>query len=149
MTLWDTAGGERLRTLPNNFYRNADGVLLVFSIEDAYTFENLERWITEALKYVKDTCEWTLIRNKCDIQDTSETKISDILRFCEQSPNKLYFATSAKSGENVMRAFESLICNIHKKHVSSQLSSHKPKIDSVIIIESTDDKKKRRKFCCS
>ena len=160
MTLWDTAGGERFRTLTNNFYRNADGVLLVFSVEDAYTFDNLQGWIIDASQYVKlDTCEWALLGNKCDLR--SEIEKSRIEKFCEQLPNKSFYATSARSGENVMRAFKSLISSIHsKRHVKSwSLKSQEQKnakIDSAISTEanittrlSTDDKQKRRDSCCS
>jgi len=32
--LWDTAGTERYRTISSIYYRNLDGVLLVFDITD-------------------------------------------------------------------------------------------------------------------
>ena len=70
MTLWDTAGGERFRTLTNNFYRDADGAMLVYSVEDSYTFENLKDWIEDALPYInQDTFEWALIGNKCELNN--------------------------------------------------------------------------------
>ena len=159
MTLWDTAGGERFRTLTNNFYRNADGVLLVFSLEDVYTFDNLQGWIIDASQYVKlDTCEWALLGNKCDLR--SEIEKARIEKFCEQSPNKSFYATSAKSGENVMRAFKSLISSIHsKRHVKNwPLKSREQKnakIDSAISREanittiSTGDEQKKQDSCCS
>ena len=43
--LWDTAGTERYRTISPIYYRNLDGVLLVFDITDATSFRGLEYWI--------------------------------------------------------------------------------------------------------
>ena len=39
--LWDTAGTERYRTISPIYYRNLDGVLLVFDITDANSFRGL------------------------------------------------------------------------------------------------------------
>ena len=43
--LWDTAGTERYRTISPIYYRNLEGVLLVFDITDATSFKGLEYWI--------------------------------------------------------------------------------------------------------
>lgn len=43
--LWDTAGTERYRTLSPIYYRNLDGVLLIFDITDADSFDSLKYWI--------------------------------------------------------------------------------------------------------
>lgn len=68
MQLWDTAGGERFRTLTNTFYRQAHGALLVYSVEDSYTFENLKDWIEDAESHISmETFEWALIGNKSDL----------------------------------------------------------------------------------
>ena len=45
--LWDTAGTERYRTISPIYYRNLDGVLLVFDITDAASFTGLHYWIEE------------------------------------------------------------------------------------------------------
>jgi small GTP-binding protein len=45
--LWDTAGTERYRTISPIYYRNLDGVLLIFDITDAGSFRSLQYWIDE------------------------------------------------------------------------------------------------------
>ena len=42
---WDTAGQERFRTITASFYRKADGVLLVYDVDNLKSFENIESWI--------------------------------------------------------------------------------------------------------
>ena len=39
VTLWDTAGQEKYRSLTEGFFNKADGVLVVFSITDTNSFE--------------------------------------------------------------------------------------------------------------
>eukprot|EP01089_Gocevia_fonbrunei_P014377 TRINITY_DN392_c0_g1_i4.p1 TRINITY_DN392_c0_g1~~TRINITY_DN392_c0_g1_i4.p1 ORF type:complete len:178 (+),score=25.89 TRINITY_DN392_c0_g1_i4:61-594(+) len=43
--LWDTAGQERYKTVTTAFYRGAHGILLVFDITDATSFEHIESWM--------------------------------------------------------------------------------------------------------
>ena len=50
MTLWDTAGQDRFRSLPKKYYQNADGVFLLFDVNKRDTFENVTKW----MKDVKD-----------------------------------------------------------------------------------------------
>lgn len=152
MTLWDTAGSERFRTLTNNFYRNTDGILLVFCVEDSYTFDNLHGWISDASQHIPiDSCEWAVIGNKCDLQNEVEkTRIDTLL---EKLKIKLFYRVSAKTGENVMEAFNKLVVTIHQKRVKRSPQQRKDTIiDSAVQIESTSttgNKQKTSGSCCN
>ena len=51
--VWDTAGQEIFRTLNKIYYKKAVFVLLVYSIDDEQSFEELEKyWINE----IKTSC---------------------------------------------------------------------------------------------
>ena len=47
ITIWDTAGQERFRSLPKTYYRNVDGILLLFDINDKSTFEDVDNWMSD------------------------------------------------------------------------------------------------------
>ena len=47
MTLVDTAGSEKYKSVQKNFYRDKDGVLLVYDITDLSTFENIKGWLND------------------------------------------------------------------------------------------------------
>ena len=47
LQLWDTAGQERFRSITKLYYRGASAVLLVYSIIDETSFEEMGRWLTE------------------------------------------------------------------------------------------------------
>merc|ERR1712146_290012 len=49
MQIWDTAGQERFQSLGVAFYRGADCCVLVFDVNIAKTFENLDLWRDEFL----------------------------------------------------------------------------------------------------
>ena len=43
--IWDTGGQLHFRNIVSNYYRNADGVILTFSLTDEQSFKNLRDWI--------------------------------------------------------------------------------------------------------
>ena len=49
LSIWDTAGQERFQSLGVAFYRGADSCVLVFDVNVAKTFENLDSWRDEFL----------------------------------------------------------------------------------------------------
>jgi len=47
---WDTAGQERFRTITNSYYRNANGIIIVYDLTDRQSFENVVNWYEEMNK---------------------------------------------------------------------------------------------------
>jgi len=45
MQIWDTAGQERFQSLGVAFYRGADCCVLVYDVNVAKTFDNLDSWL--------------------------------------------------------------------------------------------------------
>lgn len=67
--LWDTAGHERFRTITPVYYRNVDGVLLIFDITQSSTFEAINFWINELNEKADvDKIEMMLVGNKIDLE---------------------------------------------------------------------------------
>lgn len=73
MQVWDTAGTERFRTITPIYYRNVDGVLLVFDITDEESFETISYWVGE-LNDKADIAniELLLVGNKNDLENGRE-----------------------------------------------------------------------------
>ena len=53
LTKWDTAGQDRFRTITNSYYRNANGIIIVYDITDKESFLNVSHWYDEMNKYIK------------------------------------------------------------------------------------------------
>ena len=41
----DTAGQERFHTITTSYYRGAMGIMLVYDITNAKTFDNITKWL--------------------------------------------------------------------------------------------------------
>ena len=45
LQIWDTSGEEKFRTITKNFYRNADGLLVVFDLTKKESYDHVGSWI--------------------------------------------------------------------------------------------------------
>ncbi|CAI7998029.1 Ras-related protein Rab-15 [Geodia barretti] len=45
MQIWDTAGQERFETLTAQYYRRAQGIMLVYDVTKERTFTNVSKWL--------------------------------------------------------------------------------------------------------
>jgi len=117
MQIWDTAGQERFQSLGVAFYRGADCCVLVFDVNTAKTFENLDNWREEFLIQAQprnpDSFPFVLIGNKIDLEQrvTSTKKAQS---WCLSKGNIPYFETSAKEAVNVDLAFQVIAKNALK-----------------------------------
>ncbi|EHY65088.1 GTP-binding protein YPTM2 [Nematocida ausubeli] len=118
LQLWDTAGQERFRTITSSYYRNANGILLVFDTTDPESFNDLKGWINEIRNNINSKIVIYILANKID---TGNILVSDeeISSFIEKytSDNLMiigFSKVSAKTGEGVDHAFREIAHAIMK-----------------------------------
>jgi len=78
LQLWDTAGQERFRAISRLYYRGASAVLLVYSIIDEKSFEEMGRWLREMKESVNQNLVVHVVGTKADVvaQDPSQRKVT-------------------------------------------------------------------------
>ena len=67
--IWDTAGQERFKTITYQFYRQANGVIIVFDITKPETFEAVKTWMNSIYKHSDPNIAKVLVGNKLDLAD--------------------------------------------------------------------------------
>ena len=109
LTINDTAGQERFRSLTKMVYKNTDGILVGFDLTKPKTLEQVEFWINqiESNKTKDSSISLVLFGNKCDMKEEIQVKEEDIEKIKEKY-NVRYYETSAKDGTNVQNIFEYL-----------------------------------------
>lgn len=77
LQLWDTAGQERFRSITKLYYRGASAVILVYSIIDESSFEEMGRWLTEMRENLGSDVVIHVVGTKSDVvaQEPSSRKI--------------------------------------------------------------------------
>lgn len=102
--IWDTAGQEKYRSLAPMYYHDADAAIVVFSVTDKQSFENVPSWIEELNEQIDSCPAVYIVGNKCDI-DEREVLLATGQALATESNAREYFETSAKSGQNISELF--------------------------------------------
>ena len=134
----DACGQERFKSLSKAYFKNADGVLYVFGVNDKDSFYNIKEWMGYFNE--NNTLENTpkvLIGNKCDLEFDKELNKNLIEEFSEENKIK-YIESSVKDNKNINELFEELGKMLYKKGIPLD------KQKSNIIIKTP---KKQKKVC--
>lgn len=117
LSLWDTAGQETYKSITRSYFRGASGALLVFDITRRNTFASVTSWLHDLRQIAEDDIVVVLVGNKCDLASSStvsgdsdapnkrQVTREEAEEWCKENRVMQYVETSAKSGENVERAF--------------------------------------------
>jgi small GTP-binding protein len=65
--LWDTAGHERFRAMTPLYYRGARIALLVYAVDDADSFSDIDSWERSISETLREQIPLILIANKIDL----------------------------------------------------------------------------------
>ena len=102
--LWDTAGQEAYRALSKHYFRDAIGVLLVFSMIEHSSFEHLDEWLNDIKLLCHPKVKILLVGNKIDKKESKEVSNDEITQFIKDRDLD-FIETSAKDNKNVYEAF--------------------------------------------
>eukprot|EP00052_Salpingoeca_macrocollata_P004646 m.42660 g.42660 ORF g.42660 m.42660 type:complete len:217 (-) comp14358_c0_seq1:124-774(-) len=106
LTVWDTAGQDRFRTLTASYYRGAHGAVLVYDVARRESFEHVMTWLNEVDVYATNqNMVKMLIGNKIDLERQVSTE--EGLKFAQEN-SMLFIECSAKTKKGVQQAFEEL-----------------------------------------
>ncbi|XP_066370507.1 ras-related protein RABA3-like [Miscanthus floridulus] len=109
--IWDTAGQERYRAVTSAYYRGALNAMLVYD----RTFDHVARWVAELRAHADKSIVVMLVGNKADLAGAAARRAvaaDEADAFAEEQG--LFFSeASALSGDNVERAFLTLLQEIH------------------------------------
>jgi len=109
--IWDTAGQDRFRSITRNYYKGADGIILIYDITKQDTFENVRNWINNIKDEAPDRVVLILVGNKVDDEGNRVVPKSEGEEIAKEF-NLPFFECSAKSDINVTPVFDTLIKKI-------------------------------------
>lgn len=64
--IFDSPGQERWKSVSFSTYKSSNGVLLVYSVTDRSSFEDIQRWVQNINDHCTDIV-WFLVANKTDV----------------------------------------------------------------------------------
>ena len=125
LSLWDTAGQETYKSITRSYFRGASGALLVFDITRRSTFEHATSWLHDLRQIAEEAIVVILVGNKSDLASSSTitsggpngeaqgleavnkraVTVDEAEEWCKKNGVMAYVETSARSGQNVEKAF--------------------------------------------
>jgi DnaJ family protein C protein 27 len=114
VNFWDLSGHAEFAEVREEFYRDTQGLVLVFDVSSAASFQALGAFIAEAKAhgYPTGPVPGALCANKCDLRRAvSEAEGRD---FAKQH-GLGYFETSALTGALVNEVFEYVFAEVTKR----------------------------------
>jgi len=132
MQIWDTAGQERFRTITRSYYRGANIILLMYSVLDYESYDDIRKlWYDSVKRSCRDNGNKDaiiiLVANKCDRNDHRRQVSTELgYQLADELDIKL-FEVSASTYDNVDALFKYCAkCHIQQttQQIRNQLCSN-------------------------
>ena len=141
LQIWDTAGQDRFRTITKNYYKGANGIILIYDVTNSDTYENVENWISQIKEEASPNVVIYLVGNKIDMEDKRKVTTEEGQKIANEN-NLPFLETSAKSDININETFDNLV-----EKMDSVFSNLEKKSDSVPISGDKLNKDNKKKCC--
>ncbi|KAH3705931.1 Ras family protein [Pelomyxa schiedti] len=143
LQIWDTAGQERFRTITSSYYRGAHGIIIVYDITDAVSFNNVRQWLQEIERYACDNVNKLMVGNKADLTTKRAVEFSTAKEFSD-GLGITFLETSAKNSTNVEQAFFKMAAEI-----KSRIGSAIPPTKTPLVVKRDARQVQSKKGCCA
>ena len=162
LQIWDTCGQETYRSLIHGFYRNASLAILVYSIDNLKSFEDLGLWINDIKTNTSPDVKIFLIGNKSDLNEAREVPTEKAEKFMKDNDLKLFLESSAKTGLNINKLFAEAANFLYEEYLkvlkTQEMSisfangkekplSNIPEMEDETSVSLSSKKKKKNKCC--
>ncbi|XP_061205546.1 ras-related protein Rab-44 [Neopsephotus bourkii] len=108
LRLWDSAGQERYHSITKQFFRKADGVVLMYDITSEYSFLDVQYWLSCIQEGAEDGVAILLLGNKTDCAAERQVPMEQGERLAKEH-QLMFYECSAASGHNISESMVSLI----------------------------------------
>ena len=144
VTIWDTGGAERFRSMAVMSFRNSHVVVMVYDISDFQSFNAIPSWYADTKEYVDDMAIYMLVGNKLDLHERREVPQRTAQNYAKENGFE-YFECSTTQGSNIFHLFNQIEKSI--QHVYSDKLVHRDTRMGSIRIK-LDYRSSRKSGCC-
>jgi small GTP-binding protein len=149
LKIWDTAGQERFRNITQQYYKGADGIVLVFDLTDRNSFEKVREWMKQIQSYTqRESIAIVLLGNKCDAENKAVLvkEANDIA----SEYNMKFFETSAMNNINIEESFKQLSTEIMKikESKNANYDNTPQNLSQQLKPVDKNEKREKKRGCC-
>nr|CAB3265447.1 ras and EF-hand domain-containing protein homolog [Phallusia mammillata] len=140
LQLWDTAGQERYRSITRQYFRKADGVVVMYDVTNEKSFLAVRNWMQSVQEGADPTAVILLLGNKNDIASSRTRQVTpkEGTKLAEEYGAK-FSETSAKSGDNITSSMILFAGDLTRLEDEQR--------DSVLSLAASDEEAKKAACC--
>ncbi|KAK2536644.1 Cracr2b [Columba guinea] len=115
LQLWDTAGQERFRSITKQYFRKADGILVMYDITAECSFTAVRNWMSSVQEGIDDGAVVFLLGNKMDAvqRETRNVPRVEGERLAKEY-KAVFYECSAMTGYNIMESMLHMARSVHR-----------------------------------
>lgn len=114
--IWDLAGQVSFEKIRLNYLSGCHSAFIVYDVSNPDSYQNVMTWFEELINGIPDKVPIILIGNKIDIREKTKDCLSKLegIKMAERLHGRngnmpvYYIEASAKTGENITQAFNTL-----------------------------------------
>ena len=159
LQIWDTCGQEFYKSLISSFYHNASLAVIVYSIDNQKSFEDLDMWLKDLRTNSSPDVKIFLIGNKADLEDKRKVTKEAGQNFANAHNISFFTESSAKTGLNVQNIFieAAKILYVQHEEIKNRISrpgswsatiSVQDEPNKLILENEDEESRKPKKKCC-
>ena len=139
LQIWDTAGQDRFRAITKNYYKGANGIILIYDVTSIQTYENVKNWITQIREEASKNVVIYIAGNKIDMEEERKVTTEEGQKLADEYGFP-FIETSAKSGINIDETFSDLVEKIDSVYSKLETNTGGNKVNKVF--------NGKKKGCC-
>ena len=114
LKIWDTCGQEKFRAITRQYFKNSEGVFIVFDLSNRETIKRLNVWMKDIQDNIDNDFFIFLVGNKTDIKERDLTISEEAKQFAINKKIN-YYEVSAKTGSGIYNIFEKMASKLIDK----------------------------------
>lgn len=145
ISLWDTIGQEKLRSLSKLFFKNSKIVIYVYDITSKETFKNLSSWDSDINEAIGHNVIKAIVGNKQDLYLEEEVNEEEASNYATSLNAKFRLSSAKTDPEGFTQFLEELL----KEYVNRYEIKNDQKEDSIVIKNKKNKKgdNSKKGFC--
>lgn len=123
--VWDTAGQNQFRKIPQKHFNKVDGFLIIFDVTNRTSFQAMIEWAKDIKEEAQPNALVYLIGNKIDKRHERKVTVQEGEELAKELGIK-YYEISCKFGLNIMEVMTNMVTDLFKKmeNVNSSFMLH-------------------------
>ncbi len=146
LQIWDTAGQDRFRAITKNYYKGANGIVLIYDVTNANTFNNIKAWLSQIKEHANEKVKIVIVGNKIDSEETRQVSTEQGEALAKEYDLK-FFETSAKNNIGVEQCFQFIVNEIYEQSEKTN-DRRKSKADGISLDGDGENKGIKKPNCC-